>query len=158
MWVAGRSSGPTNANQMRAELSKRPMSGYSIFVSAERPEPELLRAMVEQAPDALIFADREGTIRVWNARAEALFGHAASEALGESLDLIIPPHLRAAHWHGYRQAIAAGRTRSGGKPMLTRATHKDGGKLYVEVAFAIVSDERREILGALATARKPSRP
>ncbi|HZR69983.1 MAG TPA: PAS domain S-box protein [Burkholderiales bacterium] len=134
------------------------MSGNSPVAPAQPSELELLRAVVEQAPDAVIFADREGTIRVWNARAEALFGHAASEAIGKSLDLIIPPHLRAAHWRGYRQAIDAGQTRSDGKPMLTRATHKDGGKIYVELAFAIVSDERREILGALATARKPSKP
>jgi PAS domain S-box-containing protein len=106
----------------------------------------------------LIFADRDGVIRIWNARAEALFGYPASEAVGKSLDLIIPEHLRAAHWHGYRQAIAAGRTRSDGKPMLTRATHKHGGKLYVELAFGIVSTPERQVLGALATVRPAKRP
>ena len=114
------------------------------------------RNLVEQAPDAMIFADREGTIRVWNTRAEEMFGYAAGEAIGRSLDLIIPEHLRAAHWQAYHRAIAAGRTRSDGEPMLTRATHKDGGKLYVELAFAIVSDERG-VLGALATARRSRR-
>jgi PAS domain S-box-containing protein len=118
----------------------------------------LYQAIVEQAPEAMIFADREGIIRLWNARAEEMFGRAASEAVGHSLDLIIPPHLRAAHWQGYRQAIAAGRTRSVGTPMLTRATHKDGSKLYVDVAFAIVLDQQRGVLGALATARKSSKP
>lgn len=115
-------------------------------------------AIVEQAPDALIFADREGMIRVWNARAQALFGYAAGEAIGKSLDLIIPEHLRAAHWRGYRQAIAAGHTRLGDKPMLTRATHKNGGKLYVELAFAIVRDPLRGVLGAVATGRSASKP
>jgi PAS domain S-box-containing protein len=143
---------------MRAALSNNAMSANPPFGPAEPSERDLLRAIVEQAPDAVIFADREGMIRVWNARAEALFGHAAGEATGRSLDLIIPPHLRAAHWQGYHRAIAAGRTRSDGKPMLTRATHKDGGKLYVEIAFAIVRGELREILGALATARKPLKP
>jgi PAS domain S-box-containing protein len=119
---------------------------------------DLYQAVVEQGPDAIIFADREGIIRLWNARAEAMFGYAASEAVGSSLDLIIPPHLRAAHWQGYRQAIAAGRTRSVGRPMLTRATHQDGSKLYVEVAFGIVSDAQHAVLGALATARKSSKP
>lgn len=113
---------------------------------------------MEQAPDAMIFADREGVIRLWNARAEAMFGYVAREATGRSLDLVIPQHLRAAHWQGYHQAIAAGRTRSDGKPMLTRATHKDGTKLYVELAFGIVSDQQRGVLGALATARKASKP
>lgn len=118
----------------------------------------LHQAIVEQAPEAVIFADREGVIRLWNARAEEMFGYAAGEAVGRSLDLIIPPHLREAHWRGYRQAIAAGRTRSVGKAMLTRATHKDGSKVYVEVAFGIVSDQGHAVLGALATARKSSKP
>ena len=106
----------------------------------------------------MIFADRDGTIRIWNARAEALFGYPAREAVGKSLDLIIPAHLRAAHWQGYRHAIAAGRTRSESKPMLTRATHKDGGKLYVELAFGIVTGAGHQVLGALATARASERP
>jgi PAS domain S-box-containing protein len=119
---------------------------------------DLYQAVVEQGPDAIIFANREGIIRLWNARAEQMFGYASSEAVGSSLDLIIPQHLRAAHWQGYRRAISAGRARLDGKPMLTRATHKDGSKLYVDVAFAIVLDERQGVLGALATARRSSRP
>lgn len=119
--------------------------------------PSSTELLVEQAPDALIFADREGLIRIWNARAEQLFGYAAGEAIGKSLDLIIPEHLRTAHWRGYRQAIATGRTRLDGRPMLTRAIHKDGSKLYVELAFGIVSDPMRGVLGALATARRSSK-
>ena len=106
--------------------------------------------------DAVIFADREGIIRSWNARAEAMLGYTAAEAIGQSLDLIIPGHLRAAHWRGYKAAIAAGRTRHGGKAMVTRATHKDGSKVYLEVAFGIVSGTQG-VLGALATARAASR-
>ena len=105
----------------------------------------------------MIFADREGIIRLWNARAEKMFGYAANEAIGRSLDLIIPQHLRAAHWQGYHRAIAAGRIQSDGKPMLTRAAHKDGSKIYVELAFGIVSGEHG-VLGALATARKSLKP
>lgn len=119
---------------------------------------DIYQAVVQQSPDAMIFADGEGIIRLWNARAEEVFGYAAAEAIGKSLDLIIPQHLRAAHWEGYRRAIAAGRTRPGAKPMLTRATHKDGSKLYVELAFGIVCDARQGVLGALATGRKSSKP
>jgi PAS domain S-box-containing protein len=112
---------------------------------------------VAHLPDALVFADPEGIVRIWNERAEMLFGYSAQEAIGQSLDLIIPEHLRERHWQGYRRAIAAGGTRPDARPMLTRATHKDGGKLYVEFAFAIVTEEGR-VLGALATARPASRP
>jgi PAS domain S-box-containing protein len=116
----------------------------------------LHRRVVDQAPDALIFADREGVIRIWNERAQTLFGYAADEAVGKSLDLIIPEHLRAAHWEGYRRAIAAGHTRLSGKPMRTRATRKDGGKVYVELAFGVISDPSLGVLGAVATGRASS--
>lgn len=116
-------------------------------------ELELCRAVVEQAPDALIFADREGTIKLWNARAEAILGYTASEAIGRSLDLIIPENLRAAHWRGYRQAIALGHTKSGGQALATRATHKLGTKLYLELAFGIICDPQQGVLGAVATGR-----
>jgi PAS domain S-box-containing protein len=119
---------------------------------------ELSEAIVEQAPDAMIFADREGVIRLWNARAQELFGYTAAEAIGQSLDLIIPPRLRDAHWQGYRRAMATGRTRLGGKAMLTRATHKDGSKVYVDVAFGIITEEEHGVSGALATARIASKP
>lgn len=124
---------------------------------AEAPQPELFRALVEQSPDALIFADTEGNVRVWNARATAMFGYSAVEAIGQNLDFIIPEHLRARHWEGYARAIAAGRTRPDARPMLTRATHKDGSKLYAEFAFGIVTDGQR-VLGAIATARPASKP
>ena len=110
-----------------------------------------------RAPDeieATIFADREGIIREWNPGAASLFGFAALEAIGQSLDVIIPEHLREAHWKGYHRAIAAGQTRSGGKPMLTRAVHRDGSRLYIDVAFGIVSDAHGHVLGARATARR----
>jgi PAS domain S-box-containing protein len=124
---------------------------------AEAPQPELFRALVDQSPDALIFADTEGNVRVWNARATAMFGYSAIEAIGQNLDFIIPEHLRARHWEGYARAIAAGRTRPDARPMLTRATHKDGSKLYAEFAFGIVTDGQR-VLGAIATARPASKP
>ena len=115
--------------------------------------PELLKAIVEQCPDAMIFADREGAIRLWNRAAEALFGHSAAEVLGTSLDVIIPERLRAAHWAGYRRAIAAGETKYGSRVLTTRSARKDGGKLYVELCFALVKDRNGMVAGALATAR-----
>jgi PAS domain S-box-containing protein len=115
--------------------------------------PELVHAIVEQCPDAMIFADREGTIRLWNRAAEALFGYSTAEALGASLDVIIPERLRAAHWAGYRRAIAAGETKYGSRVLTTRSARKDGGKLYVELSFALVKDADGMVIGALATAR-----
>ncbi|MBV8439480.1 MAG: PAS domain S-box protein [Hyphomicrobiales bacterium] len=95
-------------------------------------------AILESAADAVIFADRSGTIRRWNRAAAALFGFALEEALGRSLDLIVPPDLRAAHWRGFDAAMQSGALKLSGRPTLTRASHKSGRKLYVEMTFALV--------------------
>ena len=109
--------------------------------------------ILEQTTDALVYADREGTIVRWNAAAAALFGYAGEEVLGRSLDLIIPEHLRAAHWKGYDAAMASGRTRLAGRPSLTRAVRKNGDKLYVEMTFAVVKDDAGAVVGSVAIAR-----
>ena len=80
--------------------------------------------------------------------------HAGEETLrGRSLDLIIPEKLRSAHWVGFRAAVAAGKVTSQGRALLTRATHKSGDKLYVELSFAIMSDEKGNATGAIGIAR-----
>lgn len=107
----------------------------------------------EQTTDALIFADGVGTIVRWNRAASALFGFSAAEAVGQSLDLIIPEHLRAGHWRGYRAAMATGATRLAGKPALTRAVHQSGSRLYVEMTFAVVKDDAGTVVGSVAMAR-----
>lgn len=109
--------------------------------------------IVAQAPVSIIIADREGKIRLWNAGSEALFGHAASEVLGKSLDVIIPEHLRKAHWEGYDRSLASGRTKYAGRVMTTRAVHKDGRRLYVDFSFAMLKDTAGGVVGAMAIGR-----
>jgi len=116
-------------------------------------DPQLYAALVEQTSDALVFADRAGVIRVWNASAEALFGFSAAEAIGQSLDLIIPERLRDAHWKAFDQAIESGRTRLGGRPLITRSLHKSGQKLYVDMSFAVVREGGGAVIGSVAMAR-----
>lgn len=117
------------------------------------PESSLAERIVEQAAEAIIYANREGNIERWNAAAAGMFGFSASEALGSNLDLIIPEHLRKAHWLGFNRAMAQGRTRLGGRPTLTRGLHKSGAKLYVEMSFALVLDDSGSPLGSVAVAR-----
>jgi PAS domain S-box-containing protein len=109
--------------------------------------------ILEQMADALVYSDASGTIRSWNRAAEALFGYSAAEALGRSLDLIIPEHLRAAHWRGFDAAIKNKATRLNGRPTITRGLHKSGNKLYVEMSFALVLDDAGVVLGSVAVAR-----
>lgn len=103
--------------------------------------------------DALIYSDRSGTITRWNRASTALFGFSADEALGQNLDLIIPEHLRAAHWKGFEAALASGTMKLAGKPTLTRALHKSGRKLYIEMTFALVRDSGSGVQGSVAMAR-----
>lgn len=115
--------------------------------------PDTAARLFEQAPDAIIFADRDGIIRAWNATATTLFGHAPDEAVGQSLDLIVPEPFRAAHWRGYERALAEGRTQYQGKALPTRTQHRDGSTRYVELTFAIVHAADGTVCGALAHAR-----
>jgi len=111
------------------------------------------RRIVEQTTDAVIFADREGLIRIWNRGAEVVFGFPSAEALGQSLDIIIPEELRKRHWEGYNRAIDAGRTRLGGRVLVTRGLHRDGSRLYVDLSFAVIVDDEGRAEGALAIGR-----
>ena len=126
-------------------------------MSAIQPfDPEYcapFRHIVDQTPDAVIFADSDGVIRVWNGGAEAVFGFSAAEAVGSSLDIIIAERFRRAHWDAYHRAMANGHTRLGAQVRTTRAIHKDGRKLYVELSFGVVVDEEGAVLGAVAVGR-----
>ena len=121
-------------------------------------EGQLAEWIIAQTTDALIYSDREGKIVRWNAAATTLFGFSATEALGSSLDLIIPERLRAAHWTGFDRAMASGATRLSGKPTLTRALRKDGARLYVEMTFAVVKDDAGAVIGSVAIAREGAAP
>ena len=115
---------------------------------------EVYHLIVDQAPDAIIFADLKGLIQVWNDAAAKLFGYPAEEAIGRSLDIIIPEHLRRAHWESYEKALDFGQTSHGRRALKTRAVHKAGHKLYVSLAFSVVKDRDGKAIGAMATARE----
>jgi PAS domain S-box-containing protein len=114
---------------------------------------ELDAQILNDVADALIYSDRSGTITRWNRASTALFGFTADEALGQNLDLIIPEHLRAAHWKGFDAALTSGTMKLAGKPTLTRALHKSGRKLYIEMTFALVWDKDGAVQGSVAMAR-----
>jgi len=109
--------------------------------------------ILEDVADALIFSDCSGVIVRWNHASSALFGFSAEETLGRNLDMIIPEHLRAAYWKGFHAAIASGTMKLAGRPTLTRALHKSGRKLYIEMTFALVRDANGGVLGSAAMAR-----
>ena len=113
----------------------------------------LSKAIVDQAPDAVIFADHAGLIKVWNSGAERIFGHLAADVIGGPLDIIIPERMQQAHNKGFDHAVATGEMKYVNKVLTTRSMHKDGSKIYIDMSFGMVRDEAGTILGALAIAR-----
>lgn len=99
---------------------------------------ETYRQIVDGAPDAIVVADAVGAIRLWNAGAEAMFGHRAAEAVGQSLDLIIPEPQRARHWDGYRRVMETGTTRYGRTLLAVPALHRDGRRLSIEFRVLVL--------------------
>jgi PAS domain S-box-containing protein len=109
-------------------------------------------AILAASADAVVATDREGTVTVWNPGAVRIFGFAAEEALGQSLDLIIPERLRARHWEGFHKVMATGESRYGeGDTLSVPGLHKDGRRISLE--FTIIplhgADGRMEGMAAV---------
>jgi len=113
----------------------------------------LCQQIVESTQEAIIFADRDGKIRLWNAGAEALFGYQAEEAMGQGLDLIIPERLRGRHWEGYHKVMGTGVTRYGKELLAVPAVRKDGTRISLEFSVVLLRDEAGEPLGIAALIR-----
>lgn len=113
----------------------------------------LYQAIIEQTADAFIFSDPEGRIQLWNHGAEVIFGFPAQDAIGQTLDIIIPEHLRQAHWIGFHKAIAADQLSLGAQVMTTRFLRQDGSKGYADMHFSLIKDNTGKLMGVLATAR-----
>jgi PAS domain S-box-containing protein len=113
----------------------------------------LCRTIVDNTPDAVIFSDSEGKIRLWNAGAEAIFGYSAKEALGQSLDIIIPENLRGRHWEGYNKTMATGQTKYGKELLAVPGIRKDGSRISLEFSIVMVKDENGKLLGPAAVLR-----
>jgi len=109
--------------------------------------------LVKRAPDAVIVADREGAIVLWNAGAERVFGVSAADALGKSLDLIIPERQRARHWEGWKRVVATGQSSYGERLLAVPAVRADGKRISIEFSIALIPDERGEICAVGAILR-----
>jgi len=117
------------------------------------PHEWLARQIVDQAPDAIVFADRDGVIWLWNAGAEAMFGYGVDEAVGQTLDLIIPERLRARHWTGFNNTMATGVTRYARQVLAVPAIRKDGTSISVEFTVALLHEASGALVGITAIIR-----
>lgn len=115
---------------------------------------EFSRALVENISDAILYAGRDGLITYWNAGAERIFGFSAEEAVGQSLDLIIPVNLRKRHWDGYETTMETGQTRYGsGELLAVPALRKDGTRISVEFSMLPFFDDNNCMIGIAAVLR-----
>ena len=111
-------------------------------------------ALLSGEGDAIVAADRDGVIRFWNPGAARIFGFPEVEALGQSLDIIIPAQLRERHWAGYREMMRTGQSRySGGDMLSVPALHKSGGRLSIEFTLSAIKNSQGEVTALVALMR-----
>ena len=116
----------------------------------------LCQHIVADASDAIMFSDRQGIIRLWNRGAEQMFGYDAAEALGQSLDLIIPENLRGRHWDGYYRVMESGESRYSTEMLSAPALRKDGSRISTEFSMVMVKGDDGTVLGVAAVIRDVS--
>ncbi|TYO96682.1 PAS domain S-box-containing protein [Geothermobacter ehrlichii] len=117
---------------------------------------KLCERIVRQAPDAILFADNRGIIQLWNQGAERIFGYPAAEAIGQSLDLIIPEKLRNRHGEGYARVMESGESKYGTDLLSVPAMHRDGRRLSVDFCIVMLKDDQGRVEGIAAVMRDVS--
>lgn len=109
--------------------------------------------LVDAVGDAIIISDAAGDITLWNPAATRMFGYTQEEALGKTLDLIIPERLRGRHWDGYHKTMATGQTRYGHDLLRVPAVDKAGRALSIAFTVALLHSPQGEITGIVAVIR-----
>ncbi len=113
----------------------------------------ICRRIVEDAQDAIVYADREGIIRLWNSGARNIFGYSGEEAVGRNLDLIIPERLRQRHREGYERVMRTGETIYGKRLLAVPAQHRDGTRISIEFSLVLLKSPEGEVIGSAALIR-----
>ena len=114
----------------------------------------LARALLDSAADGIIAADRDGVITLWNPGAERIFGHSADEAVGQSLDLIIPERQRPAHWQGFSEVMRTGQSRYGtGELLSVPSFRRDNERISIEFTIVPLQDAEGRMSGMVAILR-----
>ena len=112
-----------------------------------------LQQLVSVMGDAVVVCDTEGSITLWNPAAEYMFGFTEAEALGQSLDLIIPERLRQRHWEAYHKTMATGQTRYGHDVLRVPAVNKAGSPMSISFTVALLNDANGKVIGIASVIR-----
>lgn len=116
-------------------------------------QPINLESFVQAAGDAIIAVGKDGKIVLWNPAAERIFGFTGTDAIGQSLDLIIPERFRERHWEGFRQVMRTGESRYGSEVLRVPALHKDGRALSIAFTVALVNSPDSQASAIVAIVR-----
>lgn len=118
-------------------------------------EQRLFEQLIGNTGDAVLFVDRDGTIRFWNESATRVFGYDEDEAVGASLDIIIPERFREAHWEGYNRAIEAGESPyEPGELLSVPALRADGERVSAELTITPIREADGTMAGMAAICRE----
>jgi PAS domain S-box-containing protein len=112
-----------------------------------------LSQLIDSIGDAVIVADAHEKIVLWNAAATRIFGYSEEEALGQTLDLIVPERQRQRHNEGCRKSMETGTTRYGTSLLKVPAKHKDGHTLSIAFTVGMLFDEKHQANGVAAVIR-----
>lgn len=112
------------------------------------------QTLVTSMAEAVILSDANGVIQWWNSGSERIFGYTPGEAIGQSLDIIIPENLRNRHWEGFHKTMRTGQSRYGvGDLLSVPAVCKDGRRISVEFTIVLFRDHLGAVSGIAAIMR-----
>ena len=103
--------------------------------------------------DGVVACDKDGKIVVWNGAATRIFGFTEEDAVGQSLDLIVPERQRDRHWHGYNKTMSTGETRYGNDVLRVPALHKEGKPLSIAFTVSMLHSPEGEVTAIIAVVR-----
>ena len=114
------------------------------------------KQLVAAVGDAIVASDASGAMTLWNPAAERMFGFTEQEALGQSLDLIIPQRQQQRHWDGYHKTMETGVTKYGNDVLRVPAVHKDGHTLSIAFTVALLHAPDGNVSAIVAVIRDES--
>jgi len=112
-----------------------------------------LKQLVDCIGDAIVVVDAHEKIVMWNPAATRIFGYSEEEALGSTLDLIVPERQRHRHNEGCRKSMETGVTRYGASLLKVPALHKNGSMLSIAFTVGMLFDENQKVNGIVALIR-----
>ena len=112
-----------------------------------------MKTLVAAMADAVMVCDAKGLVTLWNPAAERMFGHTEAQALGQSLDMIIPQRQQQRHWDGYHQTMKTGVTKYGHDLLKVPALHKDGHTLSIAFTVSLLHAADGSVSGIAAVVR-----